>query len=196
MLYKNCGFFFNSRDNQTCVFDAPAPQSCFLPQHILLSDIRIGQMPPLLSSPNASLSLPLPPSLCSSSLLGSWSARSCRAVPVHPFRTKCVCDSLSTFAILARVNLDSVSPPSPHDVFSLRHSWLFLLWGGGETAHRARCGLFSSPLLSPPRCLRAFQPLFPFSSYFHLISNGITRQRVDAQKQLCVFKRQKQIAAH
>lgn len=50
MLYKNCGFFFfNSRDNQTCVFDAPAPQSCFLPQHIMLSDIRIGQMPPLLS---------------------------------------------------------------------------------------------------------------------------------------------------
>ncbi|KAF6720631.1 Brain-specific angiogenesis inhibitor 1 [Oryzias melastigma] len=44
----------------------------------------------------------------SSSLLGSWSARSCRAVPVHSFRTKCVCDSLSTFAILARVNLDSI----------------------------------------------------------------------------------------
>ncbi|RVE67167.1 hypothetical protein OJAV_G00114990 [Oryzias javanicus] len=44
----------------------------------------------------------------SSSLLGSWSARSCRAVPVHSSRTKCVCDSLSTFAILARVNLDSI----------------------------------------------------------------------------------------
>ncbi|XP_057684686.1 adhesion G protein-coupled receptor B1-like isoform X3 [Corythoichthys intestinalis] len=43
-----------------------------------------------------------------SSLLGSWSARSCRAVPVHSFRTKCVCDSLSTFAILARVNFDSI----------------------------------------------------------------------------------------
>uniref|UniRef100_A0A3Q3QH83 Adhesion G protein-coupled receptor B1b n=1 Tax=Monopterus albus TaxID=43700 RepID=A0A3Q3QH83_MONAL len=43
-----------------------------------------------------------------SSLLGSWSARSCRAVPVHSFRTKCVCDSLSTFAILARINFDSI----------------------------------------------------------------------------------------
>ncbi|XP_029701393.1 adhesion G protein-coupled receptor B1-like isoform X1 [Takifugu rubripes] len=43
-----------------------------------------------------------------SSLLGSWSARSCRAVPVHSFRTKCVCDSVSTFAILARVNFDSI----------------------------------------------------------------------------------------
>ncbi|XP_068188955.1 adhesion G protein-coupled receptor B1-like [Antennarius striatus] len=43
-----------------------------------------------------------------SSLLGSWSARSCRAVPVGASRTRCVCDSLSTFAILARINLDSI----------------------------------------------------------------------------------------
>ncbi|KAM8883109.1 adhesion G protein-coupled receptor B1-like isoform 2-T2 [Synchiropus picturatus] len=43
-----------------------------------------------------------------SSLLGSWSARSCRAVPVNSFRTKCVCDSFSTFAILAHVNFDSI----------------------------------------------------------------------------------------
>ncbi|KAG7225484.1 hypothetical protein INR49_027479 [Caranx melampygus] len=43
-----------------------------------------------------------------SSLLGSWSARSCRSVPVHSFRTKCVCDSPSTFAILARINFDSI----------------------------------------------------------------------------------------
>ncbi|XP_042565036.1 adhesion G protein-coupled receptor B1 isoform X3 [Clupea harengus] len=42
----------------------------------------------------------------SSSLLGSWSTRSCRAVPVNSFRTKCVCDRLSTFAILARLNPD------------------------------------------------------------------------------------------
>ncbi|XP_035650839.1 adhesion G protein-coupled receptor B1-like [Oncorhynchus keta] len=41
-----------------------------------------------------------------SSLLGSWSARSCRAVAVDSFRTKCVCDRLSTFAILARLNPD------------------------------------------------------------------------------------------
>lgn len=36
-------------------------------------------------------------------------------MPVHSFRTKCVCDSLSTFAILAHVNFDSVSPLSPHN---------------------------------------------------------------------------------
>ncbi|XP_018612435.2 adhesion G protein-coupled receptor B1 [Scleropages formosus] len=42
-----------------------------------------------------------------SSLLGSWSARGCRAVPVDSFRTRCVCDRLSTFAILARLNPDT-----------------------------------------------------------------------------------------
>uniref|UniRef100_A0A8C5H4F0 Adhesion G protein-coupled receptor B1-like n=1 Tax=Gouania willdenowi TaxID=441366 RepID=A0A8C5H4F0_GOUWI len=47
-----------------------------------------------------------------SSLLGSWSARSCRAVPVHSFRTKCVCDSISTFAILAHINFDSIMDKS------------------------------------------------------------------------------------
>ncbi|XP_072572598.1 adhesion G protein-coupled receptor B1 isoform X2 [Paramormyrops kingsleyae] len=40
------------------------------------------------------------------SLLGSWSARGCRTVPVDSFRTKCICDRLSTFAILARLNPD------------------------------------------------------------------------------------------
>ncbi|KAK1895622.1 Adhesion G protein-coupled receptor B1, partial [Dissostichus eleginoides] len=42
--------------------------------------------------------------LQNSSLLGSWSARGCKAVLVDSFRTKCVCDRLSTFAILARLN--------------------------------------------------------------------------------------------
>lgn len=45
------------------------------------------------------------------SLLGSWSARGCRTVPVDSFRTKCICDRLSTFAILARLNPDMVSRP-------------------------------------------------------------------------------------
>uniref|UniRef100_A0A3Q2D7G5 Adhesion G protein-coupled receptor B1a n=1 Tax=Cyprinodon variegatus TaxID=28743 RepID=A0A3Q2D7G5_CYPVA len=49
----------------------------------------------------------------SSSLLGSWSARGCRAVLVDSFRTKCVCDRLSTFAILARINPDMVSLQLP-----------------------------------------------------------------------------------
>ncbi|KTF98318.1 hypothetical protein cypCar_00012394, partial [Cyprinus carpio] len=52
----------------------------------------------------------------SSSLLGSWSARGCRAVPVDSSTTKCLCDRLSTFAILARlnpdVNMDKTQLPS------------------------------------------------------------------------------------
>uniref|UniRef100_A0A8C7X3Z2 Adhesion G protein-coupled receptor B1a n=1 Tax=Oryzias sinensis TaxID=183150 RepID=A0A8C7X3Z2_9TELE len=51
--------------------------------------------------------------VCSSSLLGSWSAKGCKAVLVDSFRTKCVCDRLSTFAILARLNPDMVSVPLP-----------------------------------------------------------------------------------
>lgn len=149
-------------------------------------------------SPNASLPLPLPSPVCSSSLLGSWSVRSCRAVPVHSFRTKCVCDSVSTFAILARVNFDSVSLPSAHDLFSLRHSWVvvvvfFFYCPYGNSQH-ARRGLFSGSLLSPPRCLCAFSSLFAFSFCFILYPTN--RQRVDAHKYLCIFQLQKQIAAH
>uniref|UniRef100_A0AAY4AGY7 Adhesion G protein-coupled receptor B1 n=1 Tax=Denticeps clupeoides TaxID=299321 RepID=A0AAY4AGY7_9TELE len=48
----------------------------------------------------------------SSSLLGSWSPRGCRAVPLDAFRTRCLCERLSTFAILARLNTDTVSLPS------------------------------------------------------------------------------------
>ncbi|KAG7474734.1 adhesion G protein-coupled receptor B1-like isoform X7 [Solea senegalensis] len=52
----------------------------------------------------------------SSSLLGSWSARGCKTVLVDSFRTKCVCDRLSTFAILARLNpemnMDKTQLPS------------------------------------------------------------------------------------
>uniref|UniRef100_A0A7N6A631 Adhesion G protein-coupled receptor B1a n=1 Tax=Anabas testudineus TaxID=64144 RepID=A0A7N6A631_ANATE len=54
----------------------------------------------------ASLSAPV---VVDSSLLGSWSARGCKAVLVDSFRTKCVCDRLSTFAILARLNPEMVT---------------------------------------------------------------------------------------
>uniref|UniRef100_A0A673BSW5 Adhesion G protein-coupled receptor B1a n=1 Tax=Sphaeramia orbicularis TaxID=375764 RepID=A0A673BSW5_9TELE len=56
------------------------------------------------------------PVVVDSSLLGSWSARGCKAVLVDSFRTKCVCDRLSTFAILARLNpemnMDKTQLPS------------------------------------------------------------------------------------
>ncbi|XP_053102389.1 adhesion G protein-coupled receptor B1 isoform X11 [Hemicordylus capensis] len=42
----------------------------------------------------------------SSSQLGAWSWRGCRTVPVDPFRTKCLCDRISTFAILAQLSAE------------------------------------------------------------------------------------------
>ncbi|XP_057689627.1 adhesion G protein-coupled receptor B1-like isoform X2 [Corythoichthys intestinalis] len=52
----------------------------------------------------------------SSSLLGSWSARGCKSVLVDSLRTKCVCERLTTFAILARLhpemNMDKIQLPS------------------------------------------------------------------------------------
>lgn len=129
------------------------------------------------SSPLLTPSLPVflclsPPRLCSSSLLGSWSARSCRAVPVHSFRTRCVCDSLSTFAILARVNLDSVSlrsslslhllllllPCLCPSIASDNRKGAFVRWLRGCARGGGGGDLFSSGLheaaLSPCRCRR------------------------------------------
>ena len=57
---------------------------------------------------------------CSSSLLGSWSARGCKTVLVDSFRTKCVCDRLSTFAILARLNPEMVSLSDSLDLVDVK----------------------------------------------------------------------------
>lgn len=141
-----------------------------------------------LSSPNASF---LSPSLCSSSLLGSWSARSCRAVPVHSFRTKCVCDSISTFAILARVNFDSVSL-----LFFWRCDRVFF-WSNllglkwclcGVRGNALRCepvwlvvfgwfavALHASTSLSPWSCCR-------WDNYSPAVYIGTTEQHVDLEE--------------
>ncbi|XP_048850381.1 adhesion G protein-coupled receptor B1-like isoform X2 [Brienomyrus brachyistius] len=67
----------------------------------------------------------------SSSLLGSWSARSCRAVPLDAHRTKCVCERLSTFAILAQLspdmNMDKAALPSVTMIVGCGVSTLTLL---------------------------------------------------------------------
>ncbi|KAM4705933.1 adhesion G protein-coupled receptor B1 [Rhinophrynus dorsalis] len=51
-----------------------------------------------------------------SSNLGAWSVKGCRTVPVDSFRTKCSCDRLSSFAILAQLssdmNMEKVFVPS------------------------------------------------------------------------------------
>lgn len=90
-------------------------------QHVkwIRSPVRRGgiytaSLSPLFTASLLSLSLSVSLCVCfSSSLLGSWSARGCRAVLVDSFRTKCVCDRLSTFAILARLNPEMVSPTKP-----------------------------------------------------------------------------------
>lgn len=51
-----------------------------------------------------------------SSNLGSWSFKGCRTIPVDPFHTKCLCDRLSSFAILSQLssdmNMEKVLVPS------------------------------------------------------------------------------------
>lgn len=42
--------------------------------------------------------------------LGPWSWRGCRTVPLDALRTRCLCDRLSTFAILAQLSADAVRP--------------------------------------------------------------------------------------
>uniref|UniRef100_A0A8C6MJ94 Adhesion G protein-coupled receptor B1b n=1 Tax=Nothobranchius furzeri TaxID=105023 RepID=A0A8C6MJ94_NOTFU len=109
VLYRNLASIMSLQSNTTMlnskvvsVIVKPTPTLLSSPVEIEFPHLH--NISPLLTPLCLLLSL----LLCSSSLLGSWSARSCRAVPVHSFRTKCVCDSLSTFAILAHTNLDSV----------------------------------------------------------------------------------------
>uniref|UniRef100_A0A673BBA9 Adhesion G protein-coupled receptor B1b n=1 Tax=Sphaeramia orbicularis TaxID=375764 RepID=A0A673BBA9_9TELE len=106
VLYKNLASILSFQSNTTLlnskvvtVIVSPTPNLLSSPVEIEFPHLHNGTMNETCLSWDESET---------SSLLGSWSARSCRAVPVHSFRTKCVCDSLSTFAILARVNLDSI----------------------------------------------------------------------------------------
>lgn len=40
---------------------------------------------------------------------GSWDTDSCQTLPTHPSHTKCLCDQLSTFAVLAQLPKEMVS---------------------------------------------------------------------------------------
>uniref|UniRef100_A0A9J7ZKL2 Adhesion G protein-coupled receptor B1a n=2 Tax=Cyprinus carpio TaxID=7962 RepID=A0A9J7ZKL2_CYPCA len=107
VLYRNLGSILSLQRNSTVlnskvisVTIKPTPSSLSTPLEIEFSHLYNGfdLIPRSCLSP-----------LRSSSLLGSWSARGCRAVPVDSSTTKCLCDRLSTFAILARLNPDVVS---------------------------------------------------------------------------------------
>lgn len=82
--------------------------SLFLPLSLYLCSVL-----PLLPLHRPSSSAPSSSSSSfSSSQLGAWSWRGCRTVPVDPFRTKCLCDRISTFAILAQLSAEMVSATS------------------------------------------------------------------------------------
>ncbi|XP_006635755.3 adhesion G protein-coupled receptor B1 isoform X2 [Lepisosteus oculatus] len=104
VLYRNLGNILSLQRNSTVlnskvisVTIKPNPGSLSAPVEIEFSHLYNGTINQTCISWDESES---------SSLLGSWSGRGCRAVPVDSFRTKCVCDRLSTFAILARLNPD------------------------------------------------------------------------------------------
>ncbi|XP_065813689.1 adhesion G protein-coupled receptor B1 isoform X10 [Labrus bergylta] len=114
VLYRNLGSILNLQRNSTVmnskvlsVTIKPTPASLSAPVVVEFSHLYNGTANQTCISWDES---------DSSSLLGSWSARGCKAVLVDSFRTKCVCDRLSTFAILARLNpemnMDKTQLPS------------------------------------------------------------------------------------
>ncbi|XP_019744473.1 brain-specific angiogenesis inhibitor 1-like isoform X3 [Hippocampus comes] len=106
VLYRNLTSFLSSQSNAT-LLNSKVVTVIVKPSPALLSSPVEIEFPHLHNDTMNETCLSWDESE-TSSLLGSWSARSCRAVAVDSFRTKCVCDSLSTFAILAHVNFDSI----------------------------------------------------------------------------------------
>uniref|UniRef100_A0A673BR64 Adhesion G protein-coupled receptor B1a n=1 Tax=Sphaeramia orbicularis TaxID=375764 RepID=A0A673BR64_9TELE len=115
VLYRNLGSILTLQRNSTVlnskvlsVTIKPTPASIYAPVVVEFSH--------LYNVSDVLVIICLDRQLWSSSLLGSWSARGCKAVLVDSFRTKCVCDRLSTFAILARLNpemnMDKTQLPS------------------------------------------------------------------------------------
>ncbi|XP_060725780.1 adhesion G protein-coupled receptor B1 isoform X3 [Tachysurus vachellii] len=110
VLYRNLGGILSLQRNNTVlnskvisVTIKPTPISLSAPVEIEFSHLYNGTTNQTCISWDES---------DSSSPLGSWSARACRSVPVHAFRTKCVCERLSAFAILARLSPDANMDPS------------------------------------------------------------------------------------
>uniref|UniRef100_A0A3Q2X8I6 Adhesion G protein-coupled receptor B1 n=1 Tax=Hippocampus comes TaxID=109280 RepID=A0A3Q2X8I6_HIPCM len=114
ILYRNLGSVLNLQRNGTIlnskivsVTIKPTPASLSAPVTVEFSHLYNGTTNQTCISWDENES---------SSLLGSWSARGCKTVLVDALRTKCLCDRLSTFAILARLhpemNMDKTQLPS------------------------------------------------------------------------------------
>ncbi|XP_030203878.1 adhesion G protein-coupled receptor B1 [Gadus morhua] len=104
VLYRNLGAIISQQSNSSLlnskvvtVTVSPSPNLLSSPIEIEFPHLHNGTINETCISWDESET---------SSLLGTWSARNCRAVVVDSFRTKCVCDSLSTFALLSRINTD------------------------------------------------------------------------------------------
>ncbi|TDH12189.1 hypothetical protein EPR50_G00069990 [Perca flavescens] len=114
VLYRNLGSILNLQRNST-VLNSKVLSVTIKPTPASLSAPVVVEFSHLYNSTTNQTCISWDES-DSSSLLGSWSARGCKAVLVDSFRTKCVCDRLSTFAILARLNpemnMDKTQLPS------------------------------------------------------------------------------------
>ncbi|XP_045437200.1 adhesion G protein-coupled receptor B1 isoform X3 [Pipistrellus kuhlii] len=119
VLYRNLGSLLALQRNTTVlnskvisVTVKPPPRSLLTPLEIEFAHMHNGttnQTCILWDETDVSAS-PAPPPL------GAWSWRGCRTVPLDALRTRCLCDRLSTFAILAQLradaNMEKVAVPS------------------------------------------------------------------------------------
>lgn len=157
MLYKNCVFLYGTI-KLVSLMHHPQKSAFFPPQRIMLSDIGIGQMPPLLTRR----------CLCLSLLVQFFSARVLVCSELQSGSRPFIQNQMRVWQRLhlrhfsARQLRLGKSSVSSRCLFSPT----FLIVSCGNTAQRDQCGLISGSLRSPPRCLCAFPSLFAFSSYF------------------------------
>ncbi|XP_049629783.1 adhesion G protein-coupled receptor B1 isoform X2 [Suncus etruscus] len=110
VLYRNLGSFLALQRNTTVlnskvisVTVKPPPRSLLTPLEIEFAHMHNGttNQTCILWDETDVPSSPAPPQL------GPWSWRGCRTVPLDARRTRCLCDRLSTFAILAQLSADA-----------------------------------------------------------------------------------------
>ncbi|KAM5315550.1 adhesion G protein-coupled receptor B1 isoform 1-T1 [Glossophaga mutica] len=110
VLYRNLGSFLALQRNTTVlnskvisVTVKPPPRSLLTPLEIEFAHVYNGttNQTCILWDETDGPASPAPPQL------GPWSWRGCRTVPLDALRTRCLCDRLSTFAILAQLSADA-----------------------------------------------------------------------------------------
>ncbi|XP_069477830.1 adhesion G protein-coupled receptor B1 isoform X4 [Ambystoma mexicanum] len=104
VLYRNLGSLLSLQRNATVlnskilsVTVKPTPRAIQVPLEIEFSHVYNG---------TTNQTCILWDETDMSAQLGAWSFRGCRTVPVDSSRTRCLCDRLSTFAILAQISTD------------------------------------------------------------------------------------------